>query len=106
MQDRIDRLEGLVLALMTNGSQAVGPEEARAALSRNRPSLGGSSEQASEGGALREGARDEDSEVEHVSRSIGVMKVQNDRQFYASEAHWWAILSDVRLHFGNDRVLG
>lgn len=95
MQNRIDRLEGLVLALMTNGSQAVGPEEARAAI-RDRPSLGGSSEHTQDSGAMCHSTRDDDSEVEHVSRSIGVMKVQNDRHFYASEAHWWAILADVR----------
>lgn len=94
MQNRIDRLEGLVLALMTNGSQAVGADEARAAI-RDRPSLGGSSEQTQDSKAMRDGMRDDDSELEHVSRSIGVMKVQNDRQFYASEAHWWAILADV-----------
>lgn len=94
MQNRIDRLENLVLSLMTNGSQAVSPEAAAAVLSRNRPSVGGSSEQA-EVDDGKYGPREDDSEIEQVSRSIGVMKVHNDRQFYASEAHWWAILSDV-----------
>lgn len=84
MQTRIDRLENLVLSLMTNGAQAVSPEEAATALSPLKAAEEGTYPQ-------------EDSEVEHVSESIGVMKVMNDRQFFASEAHWWAILSDVSL---------
>lgn len=108
MQNRIDRLENLVLSLMTSGSQAVSPEAAAAVISRNRPSVGGSSEQTPNEADLKLPSREDDSELEQVSRSIGVMKVQNDRQFYASEAHWWAILSDVgylhATHSVNDQA--
>ncbi|KAB8356457.1 hypothetical protein FH972_024040 [Carpinus fangiana] len=103
MQNRIDRLENLVLSLMTNGGPpSAGPAAAaaQAALSASRsPTSMGTHpshdfDQQDQDMDLKDG-REEDSEVEQMSRSIGVMKVQNDRQFFASEAHWWAILSDI-----------
>ena len=39
----------------------------------------------------------EESDVEHVTKSIGVMKVDNNRAVFASEAHWYAILGEVCL---------
>ncbi|KAG9536290.1 hypothetical protein KCU77_g23346, partial [Aureobasidium melanogenum] len=36
MQNRIDRLESLVLSLMTNGTQAAGPSAAHAAINSSR----------------------------------------------------------------------
>ena len=70
-----------------------GPDAAAAAISGSRGS--GDPQSLADAEEDRDALRDDDSEVDQVSRSIGVMKVQNDRQFYASEAHWWAILSDV-----------
>lgn len=96
MQDRIDRLESLVLSLMNNGGQVTGPAAAVAAMSGSRSA--GSTDLASpqmQDDEMQGRNRDEDSEVERVSNSIGVMKVQNDRHFFVSEAHWFAILSDV-----------
>lgn len=113
MQNRIDRLEGLVLSLMTNGSQSAGPAAAAAAIaSMNTPSnpqshqgsISGSSttmDQSIEVDApetIKEeqgGTAHEDSDVEQVAKSIGVMKVDNNKTIFASEAHWYAILGEV-----------
>ncbi|KAL9056166.1 MAG: hypothetical protein Q9162_003127 [Coniocarpon cinnabarinum] len=99
MQNRIDRLEGLVLSLMSTGNPAAA-QAAQAAL--GGPQSGGSvgsgemdQDQQEPVDSGRQGPRDEDSEVERVSNSIGIMKVQNDRNIYASEGHWYAILSDI-----------
>lgn len=100
MQNRIDRLESLVLAMMTNGQQGGNPEAAPPAMmtsSRNAESTDLSQqdiEEMDEDAQVRS-LRDEDSEVERVSKDMGVMKVYNDRQIYASDGHWYAILSDV-----------
>ena len=98
MQNRIDRLEGLVLSLMSTGNPGAA-QAAQAALggARSGESIGsGEMDQDQDGiDGGRQGTRDDDSEVERVSNSIGIMKVQNDRNIYASEGHWYAILSDV-----------
>lgn len=97
MQGRIDRLESLVLSLMGTGAQAgssaAGPP-ASATTSRS-PTFTQPSHDTEDSEMDGRIAPHEDSDVESMSRSIGVMKVANDRQFYASEAHWWAILSDI-----------
>lgn len=98
MQGRIDRLETLVLSLMTNGGS---PTEARAAAAAAAAATSGArstgsadmSQDMEEDGPNKD--RQDDSEVEQVSKSIGIMKVANDKQMYASEAHWFAILSDI-----------
>jgi hypothetical protein len=33
--------------------------------------------------------------MESVTKSIGVMKVNNNQTIFASEAHWYAILGEV-----------
>jgi len=107
MQNRIDRLEGLVLSLMTNGAQSAGPAAAAAAIagSRMASSTSGSSADAPLDVDYRQdtikeenGMDDMDgdeSEVDRVAKSIGVMKVDNNRQFFISEQHWYAILGEV-----------
>ena len=41
----------------------------------------------------------EDSEVDRVTKSMGVMKVDGQgKAFFASEAHWYAILGEVSFH--------
>lgn len=100
MQNRIDRLEGLVLSLMTNGAQSAGPAAAQAAIAH---SLGNGTADAplsytmgSDGPeSIKEEDEGEESEVEQVAKSIGVMKVDNNRAVFASEAHWYAILGEV-----------
>ena len=99
MQNRIDRLEGLVLSLMTNGNQAAGPAAAVAAISGS-----GSTESADvpidmngDDSMIREEQEGEDSEVEQVAKSMGIMKVESGKSVYVSDAHWYTILSDVGL---------
>jgi hypothetical protein len=105
MQNRIDRLEGLVLSLMTNGAQSAGPAAAQAAIAQSMSSA--SSDQQYDighmGGAMSTGAPEsipeedvgDESEMETVTKSIGVMKVHNNATVFASEAHWYAILGEV-----------
>lgn len=102
MQNRIDRLEGLVLSLMTNGAQAPGPGAAAEAISAgSRPSL---SSQSIDPGLEEsqmmdddEDSRTEESETDGVTKSFGVMKVDAEKQktFYIGEAHWAALLNEI-----------
>ena len=102
MQNRIDRLEGLVLSLMTNGSQSAGPTAAQRALSIDS---GGSSMQPQDvdlnspdgNGLPIRGEGSEESETDQVVQSLGVMKVDNNSKstMYIGDAHWAAVLSDV-----------
>jgi hypothetical protein len=102
MQNRIDRLEGLVLSLMTNGSQSGGTAAAQAAISASRSnSLSTASEFRLDAGGndmIREEGENgeaEDSDVEQVSKGIGIMKMVEGRAVYASDAHWYAILGEI-----------
>ncbi|KAJ5899938.1 hypothetical protein N7495_004682 [Penicillium taxi] len=96
MQNRIDRLEGLVLSLMTNDSQSGGPAAIRAAISGQSSSAStGPSNQIDpdidEDGAVM----GDESETEQVTKSFGVMKVDNNKSYYISEAHWASVLKDI-----------
>lgn len=103
MQDRIDRLEGLVLSLMTNGSQSAGPAAAQRALSLSGSSSGLSyppeveidGSFGSPNGQTRPDGEEGESETDQVAQSLGVMKVDNNKSIYFGEAHWAAILKDV-----------
>lgn len=97
MQNRIDRLEGLVLSLMTNGSRSAGPAAALAAIS-GEGSAGGSTG-VSNGIEVDEHgeAAPEESDTEQVTKSFGVMKMDNNKSYYISEAHWASVLNDVSL---------
>ncbi|KAE8829100.1 hypothetical protein PTNB73_05771 [Pyrenophora teres f. teres] len=109
MQNRIDRLEGLVLSLMTNGAQSAGPAAAQAAIANSLN--GASSDQhfdmsISAPESIPEEDVGEESEMEHVTKSIGVMKVHNNHTVFASEAHWYAILgelSEVKNYFAEHK---
>lgn len=91
MQNRIDRLEGLVLSLMTNGNQSAGPAAALAAISGE--STNGST------GLSNEIELDDDegpeSDTDQVTKSFGIMKVDNNKSYYISEAHWASVLNDI-----------
>lgn len=119
MQNRIDRLEGLVLSLMTNGSQSAGPAAAQAAIASsmnssasdqpfdlsNISNLSSGMSNAAPDSIPEEDAGDE-SEMENVTKSIGVMKVNNNQTVFASEAHWYAILgelSEVKNYFNEHK---
>lgn len=106
MQNRIDRLEGLVLSLMTNGASSAGPAAAAAAINRSQSDSAGSSfppdlEQDDNDMIKEEG--DEDSDVDGVANSLGVMKVDPDqgKTTYLGDSHWHLVLRDVcfKFHF-------
>ena len=112
MQNRIDRLEGLVLSLMTNGGPSDGAAAARAAISTSRSnSLSTASDLKLdvEGSDMIQEENEngeEDSDVEQVSRGIGIMKVDNGRAVFASDAHWYAIMAEigeVKKYFENHK---
>jgi len=98
MQNRIDRLEGLVLSLMTNGAQSAGPAAAAAALSTSASSASVEYPRdvdAEDDDMIKEEGEGGESETEQVARSFGVLRVDNEKSMYVGEAHWAAILSDV-----------
>ena len=102
MQNRIDRLEGLVLSLMTNGSQSAGPAAATRALSidSNAGAMQYTQDvdiDGSENNNLPRGEGSEESETDQVVQSLGVMKVDNNKSMYIGDAHWATILNDVRF---------
>ncbi|KAK4560808.1 hypothetical protein LTR86_005388 [Recurvomyces mirabilis] len=115
MQNRIDRLEGLVLSLMTNGaSQPGSAAAAQAAIQTSRSnslSTGSDLRLDPEGSDMIREEPDQiqeegDSEVEQVSKQIGIMKMDNGRAVFASDAHWYAILgeiSEVKQYFVNHK---
>ncbi|KAJ5781156.1 hypothetical protein N7457_006316 [Penicillium paradoxum] len=94
MQNRIDRLEGLVLSLMTNGSQSAGPAAAMAALSEE--SSAGSTRFSHEHEMEEEGMEGADeSDTDQVTKSFGIMKMDNNKSYYISDAHWASVLNDI-----------
>jgi hypothetical protein len=109
MQNRIDRLENLVLSLMHGGGN-VDSASAAAAGAAARPgtvpagiSTTDSASSATrvdldddEGGMRDEG--DDDSDIDDgLATSLGVLKVDTDRgkSMYVGQEHWHAILSDI-----------
>lgn len=97
MQNRIDRLEGLVLSLMTNGSPPAGPATAMEAISGSGsgssvPTRNSNSESVDED-EMPTGP--EESDTEQVTKSFGVMKVDNNKSYYISDSHWASVLSEV-----------
>lgn len=96
MQNRIDRLEGLVLSLMTNGSQSAGPTAAAAAVSTDTSSVSQKTHNLNTDVEDMD-FKDEESDTEQVTKSFGVMKVDNltQKSYYISEAHWSAMLVEV-----------
>ncbi len=101
MQNRIDRLEGLVLSLMTNGAQSAGPAAAVAAISQSQSDSAGSQPldlDRDDDDMIKEEDEDEDSDVDGVTNSLGVLKVDADKgkTLYVGDSHWHLVLADVR----------
>lgn len=99
MQNRIDRLEGLVLSLM---GQSSGPAAATAAISASASSeTGGQNPNVDFDEEDMDAVKydDEESDTEQVTKSLGVLKVDNQRSYYISDAHWTSLLNDVRRLF-------
>lgn len=103
MQTRIDRLEGLVLSLMTNGSQSAGPTAATRALSMSTSTDYPQDVdiEAQGDGTNKGGGEEVESETDQVSQSLGMMKVDNNKSMYFGEAHWATIMNDVCSHAGS-----
>jgi hypothetical protein len=106
MQNRIDRLESLVLSLMTNGAQSAGPTAATAALASTAPTTESIRSGSSAGFPLdvdsvkeemENGQEGDESEVDQVAKSMGIMKVDSNKNIFASEQHWYSILAEVGL---------
>ncbi|KAG6025022.1 hypothetical protein E4U41_001627 [Claviceps citrina] len=103
MQNRIDRLEGLVLSLMHNGGAAnagAGGRPRNGASTSQSVADGGSSAGATGQPRGEEAAMagDEESDVDdHLAKSIGVLKVDADKgkSMYFGQEHWHLILSDI-----------
>ena len=104
MQDRIDRLEGLVLSLMTNGGHSGSAAAATRALSLSNSStsmdyphdVDVDIDINDQENIISKGDGDEiDSETDQVSQSMGMLKVNNNQSMYFGDAHWATILSDV-----------
>ncbi|KAL2018957.1 hypothetical protein VTK56DRAFT_10251 [Thermocarpiscus australiensis] len=106
MQNRINRLEGLVLSLMHGGanidfsSSSSVPSSSGGPASNPSPSAADSSSlparaEMGDDGAAQDG--DESDVDEGLSRSLGVLKVDADRakQMYIGEEHWHTILLDI-----------
>ncbi|KAL3961654.1 hypothetical protein ACCO45_003177 [Purpureocillium lilacinum] len=96
MQNRIDRLEGLVLSLMHNGGNVDPESAARASESISHSTT----DSASSAKAGREEAAmmDEDSDVDDsLATSLGVLKVDSDKgkSMYIGQEHWHLILADI-----------
>lgn len=98
MQTRIDRLEGLVLSLITNTGQSDGIKAANNVLARAAKAGECLDDERldCEAGYLRD-QYDTESEVDEVAESVGLMKVDNGKPTFASEVHWYAILNEVSL---------
>jgi hypothetical protein len=104
MQNRIDRLEGLVLSLMTNGAQSAGPAAAAAAISRSQSDSVGSlgfplDLDRDDDDMIKEEEEGEDSDVDGVTNSLGILKVDADKgkSLYFGDSHWHLVLADVSL---------
>ena len=109
MQNRIDRLEGLVLSLMTNGSQSAGPAAAAQVLSAGVSSIGSGSlgpnldNELDDSGMMDDDpdadidGQEPESETDGVTKSFGILKVDAEKQktFYVGEAHWAALLNEI-----------
>ncbi|KAI1172400.1 fungal-specific transcription factor domain-containing protein [Nemania sp. FL0916] len=109
MQNRIDRLEGLVLSLMHGGAN-IDPSTAAAAAeatsSRSGPvsalSTADSSSSArldrDDDGDIKDEAEDGGSDVDdNLAESLGVLKVDVDqgKSMYMGQEHWHSLLADV-----------
>ncbi|KFY33806.1 hypothetical protein V494_07308 [Pseudogymnoascus sp. VKM F-4513 (FW-928)] len=115
MQNRIDRLEGLVLSLMTNGASAPGPTAARATVASERSGSTSTSTAVDDGEMEKIKEEDEDgdgeggeSDVDEVANSFGVLKVdaETEKTMYIGDSHWHLVLSDiaeVRNYFTNHK---
>ena len=104
MQNRIDRLEGLVLSLMTNGAQSAGLAAANSTLSRtgdprpsdNTPSVDDDDDD-DDDDMIKEESDADEHDLERVTDSFGFLKVDANRSTYFGNNHWATIINDVGI---------
>ena len=101
MQQRINRLEEMVLSLMTHG---IGSQDGATTAAQHminsgpdqRSSTAGLGEH---GGDTLPGAtvngQEEESEAEQMSQGIGIMNMVNGRSMFASDSHWCGLLAEI-----------
>jgi hypothetical protein len=85
---------------MTNGSQSEGPAAAMAAISGTSSSAG-SGQHGIDLEVDDDTPIQEESDTEQVTKSFGIMKVDNNKSYYISDAHWASVLSEVGHQAGN-----
>lgn len=97
-----------MLSLMTNGVQAPGPTAAVAAIERSGSTSASTSTAVEEGADMikEEEGEGDDSEVEGVANSFGVLKVdaETEKTMYIGDSHWHMVLSDVSLSQNANRL--
>ena len=95
MQDRIDKLENLVLSLMSSGNNSSSQVDSSQNLMMDTSPFQDSPLQSTQS---TQSVRDEDadcSETDGVAKSLGVLHMQNDKSMYMGEGHWATVLKDV-----------
>ncbi|KAF4918415.1 Fusarisetin A cluster transcription factor fsa6 [Colletotrichum viniferum] len=117
MQNRIDRLEGLVLSLM-HGGASIDPATAAAAAAATSSSNSKSTTESTPASQKidhdEEAMRDDDDEGDDsdpdggLATSLGVLKVDADKgkSMYIGQEHWHTILADiseVKTYFTNHK---
>lgn len=101
MQNRIDRLEGLVLSLMHGGAsvEASPPNSGAAGATQSGSTMGsGSMRNDIEDDGMMRDDEEEDSDVDGgLASSLGVLKVDPDRgkSLYFGQEAWHTILTDI-----------
>lgn len=105
MQNRIDRLEGLVLSLMHGGANIEISPASVANRSSSDPASNATPSTVDNNSAtskvdthLEDAMQDEDeSDIEDVAKSLGVLKVDptKSKHIYLGEEHWHTILLDI-----------
>lgn len=99
MQNRIDRLEGLVLSLMTQGNDSASPSAVNRAMSMSTST--NSQQEFTPPQGSEEHFREDDSvesETDKVAKSFGVLHFNNNKAMYISDAHWATVLTEVSFH--------
>lgn len=98
MQNRIDRLEGLVLSLMHGGANVDAASAAAAAATSRSVTDSASSAKVGRGDEAVMADDDENSdEEEGLATSLGFLKVDTDKgkSLYVGQQHWHTILADI-----------
>ncbi|KAG4294790.1 hypothetical protein FPRO06_01375 [Fusarium proliferatum] len=100
MQNRIDRLEGLVLSLMHGGANVDAASAAAAGAATTQSTTdSGSSAKAGKGddNAMAYDEEENSDEEEGLATSLGFLKVDTDKgkSLYVGQEHWHTLLADI-----------